>query len=347
MMQDRARWIAKAGILALAAFAMPLATAAAQDLSFKDRQIRLVVGSAPGGGYDTYARLLAAHWRKHIPGNPTIVVQNMPGAGSLVAANHLFNVAPKDGTVLGGVNPLVATEPLFYPDRAKFDPRQFQWVGSALRETHTGLAWHTSPVQSFNDTFKQELVVAGTGGTTNLYPVFVNALLGTRFKMIPGYNGTKMGMLAMERGEVSGNVGITWASLKATNADWLRDEKIRVFVQFGLKKHRELPNAAWIFDYARNPDDRAAMNLVFGTSEFGRPYLAPPGVPEPIVAMLRQAFDATMKDSEFLEEAQRRSVDVEPTGGADIQALTETMFHAPPAVVERVKSILDRTPTAQ
>ena len=326
---------------------LPLASAIAQEPYYKDKQIRLVVGSAPGGGYDTYARLVSTHWRKHIPGNPLIIVQNMPGAGSLLAANNLFNVAPKDGTVIGAINPLVATEPLFYPDRAKFDARQFHWIGSALRETHTGLAWHTSPVQTFDDAFKQELIVAGTGGTTNLYPTFLNALLGTRFRMIPGYNGTKMGMLAMERGEVGGNVGITWASLKATNADWLRDGKIRVFVQFGLNKHPELPKASRIFDYARSDDDRAAMNLVFGPSEFGRPYLAPPGVPEPVVAILRNSFDETMKDREFIEEAQRRAVDIDPTPGVEIQALTDSMYHSPPALVERVKAILEKTGGAQ
>jgi hypothetical protein len=187
------------------------------------------------------------------------------------------------------------------------------------------------------------LIVAGTGGTTNLYPVFVNALLGTKFKMIPGYNGTKMGMLAMERGEVGGNVGITWASLKATNADWLRDGKIRVFVQFGLTKHPELPKAAWIFDYARSDDDRAAMNLVFGPSEFGRPYMAPPGVPGEVVAILRKSFDETMKDAEFLDEARRRAVDIEATPGTEIQALTEAMYRSPAAVLERVKGILEKS----
>ena len=143
--------------------AIPLAQpAAAQALFYKDKSIRLIVGSAPGGGYDAYARLLAAHIRRHIPGNPTIVVQNMPGAGSLVAANHLFNVAPRDGTVLGAVNALLATDPLLYPERVRFDPRQFRWIGSALRETHVGIAWHTAPVRSFDDVFKHELLVAGS-----------------------------------------------------------------------------------------------------------------------------------------------------------------------------------------
>jgi tripartite-type tricarboxylate transporter receptor subunit TctC len=176
--------------LLLAAAALLASPAAAQDGPFKDKQLRLIVGSAPGGGYDAYGRLIAQHMRRFIPGNPIIVVQNMPGAGSLVLANYLYNVAPRDGTVFGAVNALLATDPLMYPERVKFDPRQFRWLGSALKENHSGLVWHTSPVKTFDDLFTQELIVAGTGGATNLYPVLTNGILGTKIKMIPGYQGT-------------------------------------------------------------------------------------------------------------------------------------------------------------
>jgi tripartite-type tricarboxylate transporter receptor subunit TctC len=333
------------GSLLIAAAAALTQPAAAQDAAafFKDKQIRLIVGSAPGGGYDTYGRLLSAFMRRHIPGNPTIIVQNMPGAGSLVLANYLYNVAPKDGTAFGAVNALIATDPLLYPERVKFDPRQFRWLGSALRENHVGVAWHTSPIKTFDDALKQELIVAGTGGATNLYPVFVNAVLGSKIKMIPGYQGTKQGMLAMERGEVAGNVGITWASVKATNGSWLREDKIRVFVQFGLKPHAELPNVSWIYNYARNADDRAAMDLAFGNQEFGRPFIAPPGVPDAVVDILRTAFEKTMNDPEFIAEADKRQVDLDFTSGAEIQSLIEQIYKSSPAVVERVKSIVERT----
>src|SRR4051812_23445767 len=165
------RWIPAcaemSGVLVwLASALMQPAVAQAPGVSFKDKQIRLMVGSAPGGGYDAYARLIAAHMRRHLPDNPTIIVQNMPGAGSLVLANYLYNVAPKDGTAFGAVNALIATDPMMYPERVKFDPRQFRWLGSALKENHVGLSWHTSPVQSLDDMFKQELIVAGTGGAT-------------------------------------------------------------------------------------------------------------------------------------------------------------------------------------
>jgi len=329
--------------LIAAALATVVQPAAAQEVYFKDKQIRLIVGSAPGGGYDTYGRLLAAHMRRNIPGNPTIVVQNMPGAGSLVLANYLANVAPKDGTAFGAVNALIATDPLMYPERVKFDPRQFRWLGSALKENHVGLAWHTSPVRSFDDLFRQELIVAGTGGATNLYPVLTNAILGTRIKMIPGYQGTKQGMLAMERGEVAGNVGITWASLKATNGAWLREGKIRVVIQYGLAKHPELPGVSWVYDYARTDEDRAAMDLSFGNQEFGRPFVAPPGVPGPVVGILRTAFDNTMADPEFRADAEKRQIDLDFTSGAEIETLIGKFYQTPPAVVERIKTILEHT----
>jgi tripartite-type tricarboxylate transporter receptor subunit TctC len=332
--------------LALAAICALLAQPVAaqeQGAYFKDKQIRLIVGSAPGGGYDAYGRLIAAHMRRHIPGNPTIIVQNMPGAGSLVLANYLYNVAPKDGTAFGAVNALLATDPLMYPERVKFDPRQFRWLGSALKENHVGLSWHTSPVQSFDDLFDKELIVAGTGGATNLYPVLTNAILGTKIKMIPGYQGTKQGMLAMERGEVAGNVGITWASLKATSGSWLREGKLKVIIQYGLEKHPELPGVPWIYDYAKNDDDRAAMDLSFGNQEFGRPFIAPPGVPDAVVNTLRAAFEKTMNDPEFRADAEKRQVDLEFTSGTEIHALIEKFYKTPPAIVDRIKTILEHT----
>src|SRR3954467_10834735 len=331
---------------ALAAIGAMLAqSAAAQDQSafFKDKTIRLMVGSAPGGGYDAYGRIVAAHIRRHIPGNPTVIVQNMPGAGSLVLANYLYNVAPKDGTAFGAVNALLATDPLMYPERVKFDPRQFRWLGSALRENHVGLAWHTSPVKTFDDVFKQELIVAGTGGATNLYPVLTNSIVGTRLKMIPGYQGTKQGMLAMERGEVAGNIGITWASLKATAGVWLRDRQIKVIVQYGLQKHPELPGVSWIYDYAKNDEDRAAMDLSFGNQEFGRPFIAPPGVPDAVINVMRTAFEKMMNDPEFRADAEKRQIDLDFTSGAEIQTLIDKFYKTPPAVVDRIKTILERT----
>lgn len=334
--------ITAGGVLGLAGMIV-VSPVVAQDqaLPWKGKPIQMVVGSAPGGGYDTFARTIAPHLGRHLPGQPTVIIQNMPGAGSLLATNHLYNVAPRDGSVIGGLNPQLATEPLVRPDRAKYDPRKLSWIGSALRETHVALAWHTSPIKSFDDIFKTELIVAGSGGATDTFPNFLNILLNTKFKVVSGYKGTREGMLAMERGEATGNGGTTWASLKATQTQWLQEGKVRVILQYGLSKHPELPNVPWIYDYAKTADDRAAMNLVFARQEFGRPYAGPPELPAPILAMLRQAFDATMKDPVFLAEAEKRRLDLDPITGVAIQKLVDDLYASSPAVVARVKVILE------
>lgn len=327
-------------LLLSVAFILAIAGTVHSQAYYKGKQIKIVVGGSPGGGYDTFARVIAAHIGKHIPGEPTFIIQNMNGAGSLIATNHVYNVGPKDGTEIGALNPQISTDPMFHPDRAKFDPRKLQWIGSALRENHIGIAWANSPFKTFDDAFKNELVVAGSGGSTDQYPLFTNGLLGTKFKIVSGYPGTKEGFLALERGEVTGNVGITWASLKATEGEWIRDKKVRVFVQFGLTKHPELPNVSWIYDYAKNDDDRAAMNLIFAAQEFGRPYAVAPGVPSAVVKTLRDAFDATMQDKEFLVEAAKRKLDLDPVGGVNIQSIMDEMYKASPKTITRVKGIL-------
>lgn len=339
----RRSWAMIVGSLLGLSGALVLSPVMAQEaaLPWKNKPIQMVVGSAPGGGYDAFARIVAPHLGRHLPGQPTIVIQNMPGAGSLLATNHLYNVAPRDGSVIGGLNPQLATEPLVRPDRAKYDPRKLSWIGSTLRETHVALAWHTSPVKSFDDVFTQELILAGSGGATDTFPNFLNILLNTKFKVVSGYKGTREGMLAMERGEVTGNGGTTWASLKATQGQWLEEGKVRVILQYGLSKHPELPNVPWIYDYAKTADDRAAMNLVFARQEFGRPYAGPPELPAPILAMLRQAFDATMKDPVFLAEAEKRKLDLDPITGDEIQKLVDDLYSSSPDVVARVKVILE------
>jgi tripartite-type tricarboxylate transporter receptor subunit TctC len=316
--------------------------ALAQQPSFAGKTVRLIVGGAPGGGYDLYGRLVAQHLSRHLPGQPTIIVQNMEGAGGLLVANYLTNVAPKDGTVLGGVNGLLATDGLIYPERVKFDPRTLNWIGSALREAHVGLAWQSAGFKSFDDAFTKQLIVGGSGGTTDSYPLFTNLLLGTKFKIIAGYSGTKTALLAIEKGELTGNVGISWAGFKATNASWLAEKQVNVFIQFGMHRHPELPDTSWIFDYAKTPDDRAAMTLLFATQEFGRPFVAPPGIAKELVALLRHAFDETMTDPAFLGDAAQRRIDIDPTSGDEIEDLIAEIYRTPPAVVERVKKIFNQ-----
>jgi tripartite-type tricarboxylate transporter receptor subunit TctC len=278
--------------------------------------------------------------RKHIPGNPQIVVQNMPGAGSLIAMNHVANVAPKDGTVIGAINAAMTIQPLLFPERTKFDPRKMNWIGSTLREFHIGLVRANSPVKTIEDAQKIEIPVAGTGGSTSTYPSITNAILNTKFKTVQGYQGTAQGMLAMERGEVDGVLGITWASIKATQAAALRDGKIRLLTQFGLRKHPELRNIPLLLDSAKTPEDKAALRLVFSSQEVGRPWVAPEGVPPKTVAILRKAFDDTMADPEFQADAAKRKLDLEPTSGKELQQVVEDIFKTPPAIVERVRPFL-------
>ena len=328
-------------LLAGALLAFVSSAQAQEEPFYKDKILRIIVGSAPGGGYDAYARLVGDHMRRHISGNPQIVVQNMPGAGSLIATNHIANVAPKDGTVIGAINAAMTTQPLIKPDTAKFDPRKMNWIGSTLREYHIGLLRANSPVKTIEDAQKIEIPVAGTGGSTSTYPTIANAILNTKFKTVQGYQGTAQGMLAMERGEVDGVMGITWASIKATQAAALRDGKIRLMAQFGVRKHPELPNVPLVLDAAKTEQDKAALRLVFSSQDVGRPWVAPEGVPEKTVAILRKAFDDTMNDAEFKADAAKRKLDLDPTSGKELQEVVENIFKTPAAVVERVKPFLE------
>jgi tripartite-type tricarboxylate transporter receptor subunit TctC len=315
------------------------ATAAAAEADFKGKQIRLMIGSSAGGGYDTFARTIASHWGKHIPGHPTFVPQNMPGPMSLPVANHIYTTAPKDGTMVGAVNPQIASEALLNPDRARFDARRFVWIGSALRESQVMLARSDAPVKTFEDAFKIELIVGGSGGATDTFPTLTNAILGTKFKVVSGYPGTREVNLALERGEVQGNGGITWASVKATMTQMLEKKQITILAQYGLQKHPELPDVPQVLAYAKTPDQESALLLLFATQEFGRPYVAPPGLPAPIAQALRASFMATMNDPEFQQVAKQRHLDLDPVGGEDIQKLVEKLYTTSPATIKRVQAV--------
>jgi tripartite-type tricarboxylate transporter receptor subunit TctC len=328
-------------IAALAiAFAAP---ASAQNLSnyYRGKTVRVIVGTSAGGGFDLYSRAIAQALPRHLPGNPLVIVQNMAGAGSLTAANYIANAAPKDGTVIGAPNPNIVTDALFYPDRVKFDARKVKWIGSALKETHVATAWYKTNVKSFDDVFAHEFVVAGGGGTSTVYPLVLNAVLGTKFKLVAGYPGLAEGNLAMARGEVDGVAGITWASVKATQAEALRDNHLRILLQFGLTRHQELPNVPWVFDYAKSEADKVALKLVLSPQEFGRPYMVADGVPDGVVALLRTAFDETMKDEAFRADAAKRHLDLDPATGVDIQTVVEDIYRTPALVVARVHQILE------
>lgn len=332
-------------LIRLTCVALPLlavAAPASADVAdfYRGKQIRIVVGSDAGGGYDAYARTIAAHMGRFIPGNPTFIVQNMPGVGSLIAVNHVSNVAAKDGTVIGAINPSGVTAPLFHPDQAKFDARRLNWLGTPVTIAYTIVAWHTAPVQTFADLFKTELLVASAGGASRTLPMLANGVLGTKFKVVMGYKSAGASMLAIERGEVQGNAGEALSNLKAVHANYLRDKTLRIIGTYALKPEPELTGVPMVLDFAKTDEQRAALRLVLSSQDIGWPYMMASGVPPDRVEAMRSAFDATMKDPEFLADAAKRKLDVRPLGGEEQARLIDQTLATSPHVVELVKAIV-------
>lgn len=344
MIKTRPKGLWCAAAAAAALLAMGASQAAYADSFYKGKRVKFLVGSSPGGGYDTYSRVLARHYGNHILGKPSFIVQNMPGASSRKVANFMYNKAPKDGSTIAAVFSGIPTEPLVNPNKARFDARKFTWIGSANKGTFVGFVWHTSPAQSLKDLKTKQMIVGASGGATYDYPALANELLGLNFKIIAGYTGTKAIGLAMERGEVNGNAGTTWASIKTQHPDWLKKKKVRIFVQYTRTKNPELPNVPLMIDLAKNKADRQALNLMFVRAEYQRPYIAPPGLPAVRVKTLRTAFNATMKDAAYLADAKKRRLEIAPLKGVQIEALIAEVYKTPKAVVERVKKILANRP---
>ena len=328
----------RAGAAAIAAatmlgfFATP---AAAQDF-YAGKQITLICGAAVGGGYDALSRLLARHLGKHIPGNPTIIVQNMPAAGSLVAVNHIYSAAPKDGTVISLIQRGMLTIKLINPGQTRFEVEKLNWVGSLADEVGVAFAWHTAAHKTAKDLFEKELIVGGHAGVDpELTPRLYNAVLGTKFKIILGYNGTADIGLAIERGEVAGIGDWSWSSLKKQKPDWIRDKKITVLLQSGLKNNPELPDVPNALDFAKTPSDRKILELFFTQKTAARPVIAPPGIPADRLAILRTAFAALAKDREFLADAEKSNLEVDPMAGEEVDKIVALIASAPADVVER------------
>ena len=311
------------------------ATAESAADFYRGGQVDLYIGYSPGGGYDTYARVLARHIGRHIPGNPTVVPQNMPGAGSLTLANYLYNIAPKDGTAIGTFGRGLAMEPLLGGGGTRFDATRFAWIGSMNNEVSVCVSWHDSPVQTVADLATQELIVGGTGSgsDTHIFPVVLRNLLGLNIRLISGYPGGNDVLLAMERGEVDGRCGWSWATVLAVRPDWLAEDRINILVQMALAKHPDLPDVPLITDLARNDDERQAMELIFARQVMGRPYVAPPGVPAGRLDALRRAFDATLRDEAFLEDARRIDLELNPVSGEELDAVIARIYGATPAAV--------------
>jgi tripartite-type tricarboxylate transporter receptor subunit TctC len=327
--------------------------ALAQDSAeqfFRGRQINLVVGSSTGGGYDIYARLLARHLSKYVPGNPTVLVTNMPGAASNTAAAHIYNVAPKDGTVIGALQTAAVLDPLFGDAaRAKHDASKFIYLGSATIDYYVCIARADAEVKSFKDLLTRELIIGASqpGTSTRDFPALLNSMAGTRFRIVSGYPGTREITLAIEKDEVQGLCGFSWSSLSAQKPDWLKTGFIRVLAQEHDKGHPAVNRMGvpLTVDFAKSPANRRIMELIYSSETFGRPYLLPPGVPADRVALLRKAFMAALQDKELAAEAQKIGLDLDPISGEELQALAEKIYATPAAIVEQARqAVIYRVP---
>jgi tripartite-type tricarboxylate transporter receptor subunit TctC len=328
----------------LAHVAIPVACAETPAEFYRGKSVELYIGYSAGGGYDVYARALARHIGRFIPGNPTIVPKNMPGAGSLVLANWLYNVAPKDGTAFGTIGRGTGFDPLLGSTKAQFDASKFNWLGSMNDEVSVCVAWHTAGITTLQQVMQKELTVGGTGpaADTDQFPKVLNATIGTKFKIITGYPGGNDVDLAMERGEVMGRCGWSWSSVIATHQNWLDDKKIDVLVQLSLGKHPDLPNVPLVMDFAKNDEERQIFKLVFARQPMGRPFLAPPGVPADRVAALRKAFMDTLTDRDFMAEAEKAKLEINPVSGEAVQKIVQEVYQAPKSVADKVADMVNR-----
>jgi tripartite-type tricarboxylate transporter receptor subunit TctC len=334
---------------ALLALAVILATCGAgsaqQDVAdfYRGKTVRLVVGVAVGSGYDITARALQRHLGKHIPGNPTVIVQNQPGAGSLTMTNQLYANGPFDGTVIGAPFNGLPTAPLLQPAGVRFDPVKLIWIGSTNRETQVTYLWHTAPVQKFTDIANTEVIVGAQapGSTQYDYPMIANAVFGYKFKVITGYESTAKIHLAMERGEIHGNGATNWTTLKSLNSNWLEEKKVKVLAQWTLRKHPELSDVPVVLDLAKSEADRQALLLMIARLEYGRPYFVPPGVPPARVEALRRAFDATMKDEDFLADAEKMKLEIDPLTGEQVATIIAQVSRTSPETAARVRAAME------
>jgi len=310
---------------------------------YKGKTVSVVIGYPAGGGFDTTARLLMRHMSRHLPGNPAMIAKNVPGAGSLRAANYLFGIAPQDGTEFGIIGPSVPFGPLFSRDGVSFEATKFNWLGSLDRWTSIALVWHTAKAQTLDAALRTEVVAGATGAgdMTVTFPRLTNALLGTRFKIVPGYQGSPDLNLAIERGEVDGRLGWCWDCLKIDRPDWVKDKKVTILVQFAAAKHPELMDVPLIMDLAKNDEDRQIMRLAFGNLEIARPFVAPPGVPAERVAALRAALEATARDPAFLEDARKLNVPVNTATWQEIETLLREVYATPQPIVDRAAKIIN------
>ncbi|HEY2137622.1 MAG TPA: tripartite tricarboxylate transporter substrate-binding protein [Xanthobacteraceae bacterium] len=309
---------------------------------YRGRNVTLVIGYTVAGGYDTYARVVARHLGRHIPGNPTVLPQNMEGAGSLRAANYLYVAAPKDGSVIGTFSRGMAMEPLIGTSSTHFDARKFSWLGSGTNEVSTCVTWHESAVKTWADALSKPFTVGGegSGSDPDIFATMVHNVFGIKLRLVSGYPGSAEVALAIERREVDGRCGWSYSSLKLQRPEWVADKKVNILVQLALKKSPELPDVPLVTDFATTDRQRQILRLVFSRQAMARPFVAPPGIPAERKLALRAAFEQTMADPEFLAEAKERGLEVNPVTGDDIDKLLEDLYQTPADVVAEVRAII-------
>jgi tripartite-type tricarboxylate transporter receptor subunit TctC len=333
--------------LAVAATLAVSGSALAQADFFAGKTISLLIGTTAGGGYDAYARLLARHIGRHIPGNPAIVAKNMPGAGGLTLGNYLYHRAPKDGTEIATVQNGLPFEKLFHMlspggNNALYDAQKFGWLGSMTQTVFVVVTWNTSATKTLQDAKARETILGASTTSADSYVLAMlsNHLLGTKFKVVHGYAGATEVDLAVENGEVEGEAGKDWTTLTSTRPQWIRDRKVNILVQMGMRPHADIQNVPMAIELARSAEDRQVMELVFAKFGMSRPFMAPPDLPPERLALLRGGFDAALKDPLLLQEAQRLGMEINPVAGPEVAALVERMMNTPPALAQRARDVL-------
>jgi tripartite-type tricarboxylate transporter receptor subunit TctC len=333
-------------ILALMGFFTAIGACSAQTLEeiYKSKPLSLMVFSGAGSTYDLYARLLARHLGNHLPGKPTVIIQYMQGAGGLKLLDYLNRIAPKDGSIVGTIGRGLPFEPILGKNDVNVDPLKLSWIGSMNREITLALSWHTSKVKTFEDLQTYELLVPGTGAgaDSEIMPRAYNNLAGTKFKIISGYRETTEASLQLETGELDGLAYWSWSSISAAHPDWLRDKKVNILFQTGKREFPGFPGVPSIQDKIQDATNRAALEFLLAREPLGRPFLAPTGLPPDRLAVLREAFETTMKDPDFLQDAERTKTEVELVTGAQIDQILNAAATASKPVLDSVKKVLGR-----
>jgi tripartite-type tricarboxylate transporter receptor subunit TctC len=310
---------------------------------YRGKSITMLVGSGAGGGYDTYARIFARHMSRHIPGNPAIIAKNMPAAAGLAAASALYTTADKDGSTIAAFTNGAAMEPLFGNTSARYDAQKFNWLGSIGKLQNVCATWHQSPVKTIEAARAREVIVAAAGATSNtaIVPKALNALIGTKFKVIAGYDTGAGLTLSIERGEAEGICGLSWSTIKASRPHWIRDKLLNIIVQMGLQKLSDLPDVPSALDLVTDPENRPVLELILIRQEAGRPFAAPPGVPADRIAVLRRAFAATLDDGEFRAEADKAQLEIEPLTAREIETFLARAYGAPRTTVQKAAALVE------